>query len=451
MRLSRPALSALLCLGAPATAWAQDGGVQISLTAAVGVTDNVGSTPDDPPEGVEREAGGTFDVSPGFAFNYITPRTTNRLQYAFTFGLPDLRDAGGYTLSNALLYGGQFETSPTTSLALGLAGTHGHTREVTGVGNAATTTVSAQPEDTEFFRADISQGFTKALSPTLDFGQALAAGGFFPLAGDATTPASYTVGGNLSLQTSWRDDSVGFTLSSGYTLFLEVDAVPPDPADPTDIGEAAIPKRHSLLNNFAVSWRRDFTDRWASQVALGVTYGVDPSDGGDQTWTPSVQVSVLYTREQWQAELSNSLATQPNVLTGEIVFANTSTLRMALPIYTGLHNAVATTASAGYQNSRPIEDGNDGAVTNVFLADAALTWSPLSLAFDYQMSLRYQFTKQLATGDTAADFTRNTVLLALTGAFDNRARETTPLITGPYRRPEAEPTRPRAEPAAVEE
>lgn len=445
MRLSRPALSALLCLGAPATAWAQDGGVQISLTAAVGVTDNVGSTPDDAVEGVEREAGGTFDVSPGFAFNYITPRTTNRLQYAFTFGLPDLRDAGGYTLSNALLYGGQFETSPTTSLSLGVAGTHGHTRELTGVGNAATTPITAQPEDIEFFRADVSQGFTKALSPTLDFGQSLSAGGFFPLSGDATTPASYTVGGSLTLQTSWRDDSVGVTLTPGYTLFLEVEA---DPADPAAVPEE---RRHSLLNNLAVSWRRDFTDRWASQVALGVTYGIDPSDGGDQTWTPSVQVSVLYTREQWQAELANSLATQPNVLTGEIVFANTTTLRMALPIYTSLHNAVATAASAGFQNSRPIQDGNDGSVTNVFLSDAALTWSPLSLAIDYEMSLRYQFTKQWASGDTAASFTRNTVLLAVTGAFDNRARETTPLITGPYRRPEPEQTRPRAEPAPVEE
>jgi hypothetical protein len=211
-------------------------------------------------------------------------------------------------------------------------------------------------------------------------------------------------------------------------------------------------EQNSLLNTLAVSWRRDFTDRWASQVALGVTYGIDPSDGGDQTWTPNALVAVLYTREQWQAELSNALATQPNVLTGEVVFADTATLRIALPIYTSLHNAVATTASGGYQNSRPIQDGNDGSVTNVFLADAALTWSPLSLAIDYEMSLRYQFTKQLA-GDstTAADFTRNTVLLAITGAFDNRARETTPLITGPYRRPEAEKTRPRPEPAPVEE
>lgn len=460
MRLSRLALSALFCLGAPATAWAQDGGVQISLTSSVGVTDNVNQTPDDPPEGVEKEAGGTFDVSPGFAFNYITPRTTNRLAYTFTYGFL-LERPEENSIANALTYSSQFETSPTTSLALGLTGTHGRTQEVTGVDDPATATLGASPtEPSYYFRADASQGFTKALSPNLEIGQGLTGGAFFPLDDVPSEPVSYSAGLSLNGTTSFRDDSFGLTLSSAYTYFKEVEAVPnADPAAAV-AGEEA---RHVLLNSVTGTWTRDWTDRWSTNLGLGVTVTVEDDDA---TPAPTGQASVLYTREEYQAELSYSSATQPNVETGDIVFANTATLRAALPIFVSTHHAVTTSASGGFQNSQPIGGTDDGVVTNIFLADAALIWTPLSLPIDYEMSLRYQFTRQDAgdgtdpgeNPDDPADdaiipgeaFSRHTVLLAITVAYDNRAREVTPLITGPYRRQDPEPPRPRPEPIPAE-
>ena len=442
MRLPRFALVALAVLGVPATASAQDSGVQVSLNASVGVTDNANSAPDSPddpaqPAVAEREAGVTFDVSPGFAFNYATPRTSHALQYVFTFGLAPAQSS----IANALSYGGQFETSPTTSLALGLTGTHGRTQQVTGAQSAATTPVNVTPATPSyFFRVDATEGFTKALTPDFEIGQGVSAGGFFPL-DDATRAPIYTVAGSLNGTTSWRDDSLGLTLSSTYIQFAALAGQPVQPDTPAI---ADTPLRHELLTTLATTWRRDFTDRWSTQLGIGITHGMDPSSGSGQSWSPNGQAAVLYTREEWQAELSNTIAAQPNILLGEIVLANTAALRLALPLYTGAHNTITTSASGGYQNSRPIdEDGNFGSVTNMFLADAALIWAPTSLPIDYGMALRYQFTRQVPSASPETAFSRHTVLLAITAAFDNRARQTTPLITPPYRPREPESPKPR--------
>jgi len=420
-RCFRTAILGSLLFGT-AEARAQDARLQGAFTASVGATDNVLSAaePEDEDEGAEQEgpeADVFGSVSPGLYFRYDTPRTSQTLSYTFTASFyVSHSEASSYT--NTAAWSGRFITSPTTQLSLGATGTHGQLNAITRNQAPGQTTLDPVPSgaSTVFLQGGVSQGFSKQLSPALTMAEGASFTVYSPL---QVIPArTYNAAGTLTAQRLWRRDTGTLALSSAYTHFENVRVGTLE--DPLYV------ERNQLLTSLVASWQHDYGLHFSSQLDLGVTQATDLSFGYAQLWQPAGLAAVRYTREEGQAELAYTHAAQLNVFLQQLALVDQVTLRAALPLSAQL----GTEGSVGAQRSQPIERGELEDASTVFLADAALLWSPVTVIPDFELSLRYQHVNQLAPGGQGATThtVTNTVILSVSGAFP-RSTETGTRIT----------------------
>jgi hypothetical protein len=425
---------------------AQDARLQGVFTGSLGVTDNVYSSaePDEEadPDADGPEADAFGSVSPGLLFRYDTPRTSQTLSYTFTANFFFSQfDASSYT--NSAAWAGRFITSPTTALSLGATGTHGQLNTLVRNQEPGQTQLDPVPGGTStvFLQGGLSQGFSKQLSPVLTMAEGASFTAYEPL--QENPPRTTNVAGTLSAQRLWRHDTGTLALSAAYTHFENVNAG-------TDEAPLYV-ARDQLLASLVASWQHDYGRHFSSQLDVGVSQATDVSGGYAQLWQPVGLAAVRYAREEGQAELAYAHAAQLNVFLQQLALVDQVTLRAALPV-----NAAArlgSEGSVGVQRSQPIEEGVLGAPSTVFLADAALLWSPVTRIPDFELSLRYQHVNQLAPGAGGAtdQIVTNTLIASVSGAFprttvtENRIVMTQPFGTArqaPQRRsgptPEAE-------------
>jgi hypothetical protein len=421
-----------LCV--PRQALAQDAGVQGVISVAIGYSDNILSAPDAPVPGRPGPQGSAFgEVSPGVVFYYETPRVSHALRYTFSATAAFQADAAD-SLANNLAYSGRFETTERTELLLGLVATHGRVLAISGAQSAAVTPVEAAPPGatTQYY---VQGGGTEALSfevsENVRFEQGLSGQAYIPVEEDAGRPRVYNAGLSLGVERSWRDDSLGLTVSTAYTQFAE-----------HTVGTALVFARHELVNIVAGTWDHDYSDHWSSQLTLGALQAMRATDGGGQLYQPTGRAGILYTREEGQAELAFSHTVQPNVQIGTMVLQDELTLRAAVPIAASDSDALSLEAVGGLEQARALDERGDLAdPLTVVVADAALTYTPLDLPVDLDLSIRYQLARQTAD-DVLQQFTRHTALLSLSLTVPTRDMPG-PALVRPYRRPPPEaPPRP---------
>lgn len=411
-RVRAAVLGAMLLGGAEARA--QSTRLQGVFTGSVGVTDNVlsAATPDEDadPDAEGPEVDGFGSVSPGLVFRHDTPRTAQTLTYTFTasFYLSH-SEASSYT--NTAAWTGRFITSPTTALTLGATGAQGQINAIRQNTTPGQTPLDVVPEGstTVFLQGGVNQGFSKQLSPVLTMAEAASFTVYEPL--QVAPQRTYNAAGVLTSQRLWRHDTGTLALSGGYTHF-----------DNVEVGEAPdveLVERDQLVASLVASWQHDYGRYFSHQVDLGVTQATDLSGGYEQLWQPVGLAAVRYAREEGQAELAYARAAQLNVFLQQLALVDQVTLRAAMP----LTPVLGVEGSTGVQRSMPIEEGELGDASAVFLADAALLWSPVTVIPELELSLRYQHVNQLAasTNDAGESATShivtNTLILSVSGAF----------------------------------
>jgi hypothetical protein len=422
---------------AAASARAQDANLYGVFSGSVGFTDNVLSTE-------EREADGFGSASPGLVFRYDTPRTSQTLAYTFTADF-FFRHAEATSYTNNVTYSTRFVTSPTSELSLGATGTHGQLNTFLQTQDPGAAQIQSQPEgSTVFVQGGLSQGFSKQLSPVVTVGEQLSFLAYTPFPDDNEPPQrTYNLTGTLTAQRLWRHDVGALALSSAYTHFENVPEGEP--------GDLRYLERDQLVNTLVASWIHDYGRYFSHQLDLGATQATDISGGYDQLWHPAGLAALRYTREEVQAEIAYSHAAALNVFLQQIALVDQATIRAAFPLHHGAR--LGAEGSLGYQLSQPIEGGELGDPTHVFLADAALLWSPITSVPNLELSLQYLFFNQIATEGDDVQIIRNTVLLTVSFTFPRMAEtETRILMTQPFGSagPSGRPRRPSA-PTAEEE
>ena len=391
------ALVALVAYAAPARARTKVRGVAEGSIAA---TDNVSSSPDNPPPTVPpRESDVYAILSPGIVLASLHPAEMHRLTYTYGASLYLLHSEAS-SFSNRLEYLGRFDTGQRTELTLGAHATQAHHNAENDVGAATATAVNAAfPGTGAFLLTGADELLDHSLSPEWRATQFADVTLQMPIRTGSGAPTTYEVGGGLGIDREWMADALGMEGSTRYALILN---------GRTLAGET-VDAQSQFINKLIGRWRHDYGEYFTSRFEAGVVQVARPGRGS-QFWNPAGTAAVAYVREDGDVELWYSHDVRTSLFLGQTFLIDEVRLRGALPITE--HDDVVISSSAGYQHNQVIDlDGSLSATVQVFVVDAAIAWLATdSLAF----SLRYQHIDQASTNDQPQlplSFVRNNVML----------------------------------------
>lgn len=378
---------------------AADPKLQLVAEGAIGWTDNVSSSPDDPVAGVPEKSAGSFAVlSPGLVLAGGTARFMQRLAFTHSVSL-FFTDSGATSLSNRLDYRGLYAVSRRVDLVLGssLVQTQAHTAGVVSAPGASE--LSAALSGTGSFLVGTADEYLSYdMAPGWRGYQGVGVLGATPLFG-AEAPRTGEVGGRLGLEHHYRAESFGLELGARYTV-LEDGAL----ADGTRVGV-----QRQLVGTGLGRWRHDFGYFFTGSAEAGAMR-VQRLNAGRGFWHPVGGASLAYATETGDAELSyaHHVTTAPAV--GQSFLADEVRLRGGLPLMD--KGELLLALSAGYVNGRLIEpDMTLATRLQTILADVALGWQATDQLL---LGPRYTHARQISDVDAPPlplSFVRHTVIL----------------------------------------
>ncbi|MCG8417386.1 MAG: hypothetical protein MJE77_05515 [Proteobacteria bacterium] len=402
-----------LLVAAPG-AWAQHWSIHAVGSASTSFTDNVANDADEE----DPEAAITSQITPAVLFTFESPRTIHvaslrisATQHFFTDDVPE-------PISGTLTHDSLFRTSQTTELGLGANAGLGQVNTL--LGEAGGEQQQAQPEgDTTFRSVGLNQRFRWDFTSDWSFNQAATGTQVITDRGDNETSAR-SLGNSLGLSRTWARTAAGIT---GSVALIET-SIEPDGAETL-----------RFTSGLSLNVRRDLNPRWSANGEFGVatvtTLEADnPAEEGTAA-TPSGALSLNYFRPigsvigVFGASVGHRIA--PNLFLGTVTRTGSGVLRASIPLpwfrreqtlITGLSSTL------GLSKSWTVGAGMDqDASWYVVTADVAARWSP---ADAWDVTLRYQLISQsldvveMNAQQVPADFTRNTIMLVVSGRWPTR-------------------------------
>ncbi|MCA9599344.1 MAG: hypothetical protein KC776_38820 [Myxococcales bacterium] len=387
-------------LAAAVLLWAgvahSESAVQGTADVAVGYTDNVRSSPKEPPPGISGKAGDSFLLlSPGVGYAQSSAGALQRVGYTLSFTLFAHQDEAN-SVSQRADYRGLFDLSPNASLVLGAAASQARPYSSTTLTSAGLTELGAwAPGSSSIVVVTADELLSIDLSPELRGYQSGHAGFGAPLFG-GDGPRTFEGGGLLGAERLFRADAIGAEAASSYavaTRTLRSD------------GTAAGTQRQ-LMGTGAGIWRHDFGTDFASRLELGAGR-VQRLESGRGFWYPTGSALLGFARDEANAEVSYAHRVTTNLSLGQFSIVDQVQARGGVPI-----GAFALEASAGAERGRLIEeDATRAARVDLWQADVQLAWQALP---GVSVALRYQHIEQRSDASAPPlplSFVKNTILL----------------------------------------
>ena len=247
------ALAALLA----ATPLHARGQIQGVFEGSTGFTDNVQSTPEDPPPGVPSPRSDLFGVlSPGVVYAIDSPSQLHRFAYTYSLNL-FFRDSDATSSTNRLEYTSVFETSAHSQLVLGASAmqAHQHTSG-TMMSSANTLTGSAIPGTGAFLGASAEEAFTLEIEHDWRATQGTGFAMYVPIRRDLDAPSTYAPSARLGLERLFEWNAIGVEARAEYAFVADAVGARGEP-----LGD-----QEQVVGTGLGRWRHDWSMWFSSRV-----------------------------------------------------------------------------------------------------------------------------------------------------------------------------------------
>ncbi len=440
-------VTAVACITAGTSAslaHAQNWSIHATGSASTVATDNVNNASDE--ENPESAVFSTF--APALLFSFESPRTVHVSNLAIGYTTYYFSDALPNSFNSSLAHSSQITTSRFTTLGLGLTFGLGQ------VGSTLTDPQNGQPPTvaggTTFRNLGANQNFRWDFARNWNMSQGLTVAQTNSESGGAGAGATNSVsrGRNANFSVgfgkSWLRTAAGLSANIGL-VGIASDGTG---MENFDCDNDAITCNLQSIGNVAFNIRRDISQGWSTNLALGVAgvTSVDSNQEGNTgtTLTPNGVVAVNYFRPVGTVTLDVGATAghtiAANLLQGTVTRNANAFLRGGIPLpWFRRENVpiVNVGASVGRTYSWALSEGDrEEPIWHVDSADVSVGW----VVYDgWNLAARYQLVRQTvddvgrnAVNPVPVDFIRHTFLFTVGGRFPARQAA---------RLPSANPTR----------
>jgi hypothetical protein len=395
----------LTVLFVPVRAWGQTT-LHAVGEAAAGYNDNISGAADHPTAGSPARIGdGFMQVEAGL----LTITEARRAVYMFDVAHRTtmfLTHTQASAASDRVGWRGLFELTGRDDLFL--SADLGRTSQnlATLQQSASTTPLAAQATGrTIFLTAAVSENWTRLLSPDWTTRQLSSSLWYVPINASPRQPQRLDFDNSFGADRHWIRDTLGADVRAGYF-------------ESTAVG--SLPAQRQLITGLQGRWQRELARSWTSELQFGATAAMRSVAPGGQIWAPTGRAAVRYRTEDGEAEGYYGRTMRPNLFIGQNFLTDEVALRGSIPL--GRSTGLRASGSVGYLHNRLIDLANSvlSTSTDVFVADAALGWSPiaaLTLEARYQ---RFQQSQASGSANSVPGFSRDVAMISLRGMFPQR-------------------------------
>jgi hypothetical protein len=412
--------------------------VQGFAGASAGWTDNILNVPsltmNSPATAVGPEADWFFDLRPGLALTTGVPRAIQRLAYTFDATLfASHNEANSY--QNRVDWAGFFLPTKTMELFINASLTQGRLNTFNLTQPTGAVAMGVVPAGgTTYVGSSLMELLSWEFEPNWRFVESLAFNSYAPI-DPKLSPDTFEVDTHFAVERGLRHDAFALDLRLDYSMFTAVHGPVSDPTFPTGLNPNGViaPGLQQVITVLVGKWRHDFGRFWNLELDLGGLAVVPANGSGSPIWQPAGLAAIRYQHLYAAGELIYAHTASPNLLVGEIFAIDSVSLHAAVPF--GIKSHLTLAASGGYQRGsilafESINGAATGtvAVSDLFLADATLTWTPRHEVSAY---LRYSYVDQIGSGNPNPSlepptFARNTIMLGVMGTYPGEAAAVVP-------------------------
>jgi hypothetical protein len=319
------------------------------------------------------------DIRPGLRLTSLFDRGLFYAQYTFDATMYLHRSAAsGY--SNDFSVGTLLISSRTTSVTLSAGVLQSNVNNIQALQTSVSAPAVIIPAGTaQFVAAHAGAGVNWDVTQAWRLSENSTFTAFVPITEGLRQ--TYDINNVVVGGRSWRRDSLDLQLRVDYINF-------PD----ATINGVDAPGSDQLLQAVSARWLHDFGSFFSTELMGGVLLAMRASDGGGRLWRPVARAALHYRREEGSADLAYEHAVEASIFSGATYDNDTVSLHIGIPL--GRTSGVALAASGAYMRSNVYNAllGTLAGSSDVWLADATLSWSPWQ---EMSFFARYSFTDQI--------------------------------------------------------
>ena len=373
-------------------------GYRLFAGSSIGISDTsspAGTTAGPQPDGfVMARAGAQLD--------YAGRLAQDRAAYSF-MATWWLRGTQGSSLTHILNLSSVIQTSAATQVMLGASATLSQLSLGDTVAAANPQTFGAIPAGTQEFAAfDAYDIFAWQLNSAWRLDQMLDGRLYRPIGDNPGTAQNESLVLALGIARTWLRDQAGLRTRVGV---IEIGEAAP-------AGAPVIPGYKGEFAEALLSWRRDWTPTWTSQLGAGAFVLHVP--GSNVGPTPAGSATVSYRNTGQELELRVARTVDPNVYVGAALERDLVSLRAALPI--GRWQAFHLDAMADLEHDSGAGTlGGPTSTADIFFLQAGASYQPGNMfMFRLQYMFRDQFSASAAPGTSPfAVFRQQTAMFTI--------------------------------------
>jgi len=372
---------------------------RLSAGSSIGISDISGSqsgaTPGTQPDGfLMARAGAELD--------YAGRLAQDRAAYSFV-ATWWLRGTQGSSLTHMLNLSSVIQSSAATQVTLGASAMLSQLSLGDTVATANPQTFGAIPVGTQEFAAvDANEAFTWQVNSAWRLDQMLDGRLYRPIGDNPGTAQNESLVLALGIARTWLRDQAGLRTRAGV---IETGEAAP-------AGAPVIPGYKSEFAEALLSWRRDWTPTWTSQLGAGAFVLHVP--GSYTGPTPAGSATVSYRNTGQEIELRVARTVDPNVYVGAALERDLVSLRAALPI--GRWQAFHLDAMADLEHDSGAGTlGGPTSTADIFFLQAGASYQPGNMfMYRLQYMFRDQFSASAAPGTSPfAAFRQQTAMFTI--------------------------------------
>lgn len=320
-----------------------------------------------------------WDIRPGLRLTSLFDRGLFYAQYTFDATMYLHRSAAsGY--SNDFSVGTLLITSRTTQLTLSAGVLQSNVNNIQALQTSVSAPIVIVPAGTaQFVSPHASAGINWDITQAWRLSEVSTFTAFVPISEGLRQ--TYDINNVLLAGRSWRRDSLDLQLRVDYINFPE-----------EMVNGVSVAGSDQLLQALSTRWLHDFGSFFSTELQGGVLLAMRASDGGGRLWRPIARAALHYRREEGSADLAYEHAVEASIFSGATYDNDQVSLRIGIPL--GRTTGVAFAASGAYMRSNVYNAflGTLSGSSDVWLADATLSWSPWR---EMSFFARYSFTDQI--------------------------------------------------------
>jgi hypothetical protein len=382
---------------------ARPGHAQLEYRLTAGSSAGISNTSESRPGAAAAEQTDFLLIARAGAQVDYTSRLTHS-QAAYLFAATWwVRGTQSNSLSHMLNLSSVIQSSAATQVTLGASATLSQLSLGDTVATANPQTFGAIPAGTQEFAAvDANEAFTWQVNSAWRLDQMLDGRLYRPIGDNPGTAQNESLVLALGIARTWLRDQAGLRTRVGV---IEIGEAAP-------AGAPVIPGYKGEFAEALLSWRRDWTPTWTSELGAGAFVLHVP--GSNVGPTPAGSATVSYRNTGQELELRVARTVDPNVYVGAALERDLVSLRAALPI--GRWQAFHLDAMADLEHDSGAGTlGGPTTTADIFFLQAGASYQPGNMfMYRLQYMFRDQFSASVAPGTSPfAAFRQQTAMFTI--------------------------------------